>query len=752
MKSHYCTLLSILLLLGVACSGPQAMSAEETVIYVATDGSDSNPGTIDEPLASLEGARQIVRAVIVKGLNGPVRVEIRGGEYALTETVVFSPEDSGTEAAPITYAAYAGETPIFTGGKKVTGWKPVEQDPQGTSEAAQGKLWYAEIPEHSRQQWKITSLYDGTKLLTRARSPEFYVSKDHQQDRANAQPKDVGRILKFEDPAVTFDRTLTYENDDLQDWENITDVEIYIQPKHHWLMNMLPLESIDLAAKTVTFTVEPTYGFAGTSKKKGGKGNKYNVENVIDYLDEPGEWVFNSLEGRVYIWPERPLAEADIRAPYLQEFILLNGVEDQEQVRYLTFEGLTFRHGLRDTWLPGDKALQHDWEMYDKGNAILRLRHTEHNTIRSCVFESSSGTGVRLDLYSQHNTIQDSVFAHLGGTAILLSGYAPGLKDESKFNTVTNNYIHHIGTIYQHSPAVFIAQSGHNKISYNTIHDLDYNAMVISGCRPHELAYYETLKNRREWVSTLRVDEIKPYLEKVKEVLAQQWLNSDVSLFEDLLHARENVIEYNDISLCMLALSDGNAIYFSGMGEGNIAQYNYIHDVTNNRGFIRLDDNSGYTYIRNNVFARGRMMLVMKWNGEYSNNFCIDASQITNKEWYPAPLDKIIFYNKNSKAKLMNKEIWVEGTDPKVSDSFKSVSDSIFFVEGRAEEFKAGQDIIAENNRGEAKVGMLFADPLFDEAAFEQRIYRFKPGSPAEKLGIQPIDLSKVGSSLAPKQ
>ncbi|NJL19007.1 MAG: right-handed parallel beta-helix repeat-containing protein [Bdellovibrionaceae bacterium] len=122
--------------------------------------------------------------------------------------------------------------------------------------------------------------------------------------------------------------------------------------------------------------------------------------------------------------------------------------------------------------------------MYDKGNAIFRLRHAEHCTLQDCVLEASSGTGIRLDLYCQYNTVASNRLSHLGGTGILLSGYAPGLKDESKFNTVTNNYLHNVGEIYRHGPGIFIAQSGHNTISHNTIHDLGYSAMVISGCAP----------------------------------------------------------------------------------------------------------------------------------------------------------------------------------------------------------------------------------------------------------------------------
>ena len=52
---------------------------------------------------------------------------------------------------------------------------------------------------------------------------------------------------------------------------------------------------------------------------------------------------------------------------------------------------------------------------------------------------------------------------------------------------------------------------------------------------------------------------------------------------------------------------------------------------------------------------------------------------------------------------------------------------------------------------GEDDVKLLYADPMFDAEAMQRKIFRFRPGSPAEKLGIEPIDLSNVGSTLARK-
>jgi hypothetical protein len=46
----------------------------------------------------------------------------RGGTYFLDEPVVLNPEDSGTKAQPVTYAAYPGERAIVSGGRRIAGW------------------------------------------------------------------------------------------------------------------------------------------------------------------------------------------------------------------------------------------------------------------------------------------------------------------------------------------------------------------------------------------------------------------------------------------------------------------------------------------------------------------------------------------------------------------------------------------------------------------------------------------------------
>ena len=95
-------------------------------------------------------------------------------------------------------------------------------------------------------------------------------------------------------------------------------------------------------------------------------------------------------------------------------------------VRNLVFRGLTFAHADRDVWKPGDIGIQHDWEMIDKPDALVRLRGAEKCTVQNCKFRDSGGNAIRLDLYAQKNRIEGNEIRHMGQGGIMLIGYGPG--------------------------------------------------------------------------------------------------------------------------------------------------------------------------------------------------------------------------------------------------------------------------------------------------------------------------------------
>ena len=84
-----------------------------------------NPGTREKPFASLERARDAIRALKARGeLAGPAGVRLLPGEYPVKETFELTSADSGTEAAPIVYRADKEGTAVLYGGKRLSGFAP----------------------------------------------------------------------------------------------------------------------------------------------------------------------------------------------------------------------------------------------------------------------------------------------------------------------------------------------------------------------------------------------------------------------------------------------------------------------------------------------------------------------------------------------------------------------------------------------------------------------------------------------------
>lgn len=85
-------------------------------LFVATNGSDTNNGTIGSPFKTLERARDEIRKLNKQGKlpNGAV-VNLREGVYRLSETFKLTTEDSGKKDAPIVYRGYLNENVVISG-------------------------------------------------------------------------------------------------------------------------------------------------------------------------------------------------------------------------------------------------------------------------------------------------------------------------------------------------------------------------------------------------------------------------------------------------------------------------------------------------------------------------------------------------------------------------------------------------------------------------------------------------------------
>jgi hypothetical protein len=407
------------------------------------------------------------------------------------------------------------------------------------------------------------------------------------------------------------------------DYRNPQQAELFGKTSAAWAFSILPVRSIDISRNEMitdpgNYTLGKVQGYASGEKT----GDNMWVENVLEELTEPGEWVFDSERRRLYLWPEGGEPGRGIAAPALAELILLEGEIDHEgptdlPVTGIHFKGIEFSECDRESG-PADRrgvGLQHGWDYFDYPNAMVRMRGAVDCSVISCHFRKAGGGGLRLDLTASGIRVENNLFEHLGGTGILLAGYGVGTKDVNRDNVIRNNHIHRIGELKRDAIAIWAYQSGHNLIENNLIHDVPYTAISVS-------TRSSPLVPGGEGSAFKRLHEIEA--DSGVQGTYEVW-----NRLEKYWHNRKNKIIRNEIFAVMQYMADGNGIYVSGAGRGNEVRSNYIHHSPSPglHAAIRCDDVQHETLIADNVIYKtyGHGSAInSKGRNDILNNFVIE--------------------------------------------------------------------------------------------------------------------------------
>jgi len=592
-----------------ACGGSSTdSSAQQSTsleLYVSPQGEIGNAGSKEAPFATIASARDAIRDLNAEQRAQDITVWLRGGTYTLTDTLVLNRQDGGVGESMVHYKAYAEEKPVISSGKLVSGWKKLTSKVEGLPEVAQDNVWVADV---TREDYgRFTAMFTGDKRLPRAASDRFDGVKPtgyEIADSRNVMHKKDRHLLK----------EIRYvEGAPIRDWKNLDDIEVFFNPVP-WALNFIPLESIDLDEKLLTLKYEANApAFSQNSPWA-------VIENAVDFIDEAGEWAHNSVTGKLYYWPHDNQKPANITIPQLKELVRVEGEIDydgpvDQPVKNISFEGLNFTQAKRSTWHEEHKGwgIQHDWDTFDAGNAMLRFRGAENMQVLKSHFTNSAGSAIRLDLHAQNITIKDNLIDYVGHMGVLLAGYGPGTKDVNHHNTITNNIIHHVGEIIWHGHAIFAWQSGSNVISNNWIHHVPRKAVGVASPRVQILM--KKNEDFDEAAKTIRWNEMD---------LDVDWTDDTQAHFMPYLHSKNNVIENNKVTKTLLRLHDGASINVSGAGEGNIIRHNYIYDVD----YIgaRTDDWQRGTITTQNIIENAGTGIVHKDYNHITNNIFINTN------------------------------------------------------------------------------------------------------------------------------
>lgn len=359
-------------------------------IHVSPLGNDTNPGTVAKPLATLSAAQKQARRWAGREA---VTVLIHGGTYYLPEALRFTALDSGTEKFPVNYAAAPGETPVISGGSKLTlTWERSKNLPGVFQAQVPAGLeidqlwingqrqWMARFP--NRESGEGLNVFDTWKLDHKA-----------QPDPAR-NPLAPERIARWADPTGAYFHAMHPAL-----WGGV-----------HWRVTGKKLDG-SLAM------------VGGTQNNRGSAmhGVYRMIENVFEELDAPGEWFHDRKANMLYYFPPTgtDMAKATVEIVRLRHLIELQGTASQP-VKWLQFRGLTFRHTARTFMETKEPLLRSDWTIY-RGGAVV-MTETEDCEIADCTLDQLGGNGIFVSNYNRRATIRGCLIAEAGANGICFVG------------------------------------------------------------------------------------------------------------------------------------------------------------------------------------------------------------------------------------------------------------------------------------------------------------------------------------------
>lgn len=244
-----------------------------------------------------------------------------------------------------------------------------------------------------------------------------------------------------------------YEGDRPRRWTDTSDIWLHGYWMYNWADSYERVKSIDTATHTIE-THEPhgVYGYR--------ENQRYRYLNIIEEIDEPGEWCLDRRTGMLYFWPPSPPAGAEVYVSLLEEPLVLF-----DHASHITLRGLTLEitRGSAVEINGGTGVCIAGCTIRNIGNTGVIIRGGTRNGVRSCDIRDTGDGGIIMG----------------GGDRKAL---VPG------GNYAVNNHIFDYSrSVWTYRPAINISGVG-NRVANNLIHDAPHMAVWFSG-NEHVIEY-----------------------------------------------------------------------------------------------------------------------------------------------------------------------------------------------------------------------------------------------------------------------
>lgn len=488
--------------------------------YVSLTGADNNEGTISAPFQTLEKARDTIRLLSRPLAAGGVTVYLRGGFYSRPNTFALTSADSGANSTPIIYTAYPGENVVLTTGRSIASASFIPLAASEQSRVSPGvdvtRIWETDASLFTNkgpyplkyETWPVRNaratttsvpdvFYKGSRAWL-SRYPNHNLADDYLTPKLklNGIATDVtgtaylngnGIYLNSSNSQVSVGGAFHYSPEDAEHvarWQSaLSRGGVWLQGywRVTWQSSIAQVLNIDTTAQVIGFkpSTSPNGGFGnkyaaapvGYTGRPGNKAEPYWVMNLLEEMDQPGEWCIDFSRNKLYFLMDQSGAPPDnsvVIADDIKSVIQITGTHN------VTFQSLTFQKCL--------------------GTAV-DITGGSNNLVLGCTFQNLTNMAVYIGNNSNDNGVVSCNLIEMASTGIQIGAGTSGAYNSGNFVVNTKmEGLSRYAQVYQPGinitenssttqPSVKLATNIQNRIAHNSIYDTPQMGVQFDGAQ-----------------------------------------------------------------------------------------------------------------------------------------------------------------------------------------------------------------------------------------------------------------------------
>jgi hypothetical protein len=564
--------------------------------YVSPDGNDSAQGTIDDPLATLDGVKEMIRKYrIHNSKKTPVTVYFREGTYQRSRTLNLDENDSGSENHPVVYKAYKNEEAIISGGKTISA--------DFVQKVTDTKILNRIVPE-ARPNIRVLNLKEsgindygqmvprGFARPYRPMHLEFFINNQAFQLARwpNNGKQPIGKIvdqgtMAREDSLPGKGGAFRYLTNRPGRWKQAENVWLAGLFKYGWADDRIRVEEINHHEKTFSMDHATMYGF-NTTEKFHYLG--WFAFNLLEEIDTIGEYYLDRKTGDLYFYyPDNFSGDEKIQVSMLETpMVSIKGASN------MTFDGLIFEN--------------------TRGMGVY-MERTENILFENCTFRNlgllaaSLGKGIRPFEQMRHDKIGvpapdtvGSLYQHLYADPVFnrMAGKNNGFRSCEIYQTGAGGII----------------LGGGDRLT------LEPAGNFIENCK-----IYDFNRVYRSYRGAVKIDGVG---NRLSHCLIYNGTHVGI-----MVHGNDHIMEYNEFHHICMDVDDMGVIYLGRDPSeyGNVVRHNFFHHIGQpdvSVMAVYADDGACGTQVYGNIFYKAGTKSVMiggGQNNDFSNNIFIDV-------------------------------------------------------------------------------------------------------------------------------